>query len=103
MLDIPTATVLTGLYLVRVNLTDGTTTQIAELNDDVADMDFASNGILYGVVGDGGNLRSTLVTINTTDATVTSALAFGTFDDDDSTDKEGGRSRYMTLSHHARN
>jgi hypothetical protein len=63
--------------LVTINPTTGVATNIGNLGDNFSSLAFRSNGVLYGVVGDGGINSETLWTINTSTASTTFVMPFG--------------------------
>lgn len=74
---------LGGRYLASLDIAAGTTTSVGHLGDAVtevgswmADITFAPDGTLYGIIGNGGIDPETLYTIDTTTAVVTQVMVF---------------------------
>jgi hypothetical protein len=63
--------------LVTINPTTGVATSIGSLGDAFSSLAFRSNGVLYGVTGDGATTPETLFTINTSTAAPTLQFALG--------------------------
>lgn len=67
----------TNRRLVTINPTTGVATSIGSLGDAFSSLAFRSNGVLYGVTGDGADVPETLFTINTATAAPTLQFALG--------------------------
>ncbi|MEZ6132036.1 MAG: spherulation-specific family 4 protein [Planctomycetaceae bacterium] len=70
--------------LVTLNSATGVATSIGNTGDGFAALAFTDSGNLYGVTGDGGNVRETLFELNTATAAATPVLELGSGDDGES-------------------